>query len=73
MRVSDSMLSEKIHVDTNGVKQGMFIKSRDVNHPVLLFLHGGPGMPEYFLTQRYPTSLEEDFTVVWWDRRGAGL
>ena len=51
----------------------MFIQSRDVNQPVLLFLHGGPGMPEYFLTQRYPTGLEEDFTVVWWDRRGAGL
>lgn len=67
------MLSEKTRVDINGVKQGMFIKSRDVNHPVLLFLHGGPGMPEYFLTQQYPTGLEEDFTVVWWDRRGAGL
>jgi pimeloyl-ACP methyl ester carboxylesterase len=67
------MLSEKIRVDINGVPQGMFIKSRDVNHPVLLFLHGGPGMPEYFLTQKYPTGLEEDFTVVWWDRRGAGL
>ncbi len=67
------MLSEKIRVDINGVKQGMFIKSRDVNQPVLLFLHGGPGMPEYFLTQKYPTGLEEDFTAVWWDRRGAGL
>lgn len=30
-------------------------------------------MPEYFLTQQYPTGLENDFTVVWWDRRGAGL
>jgi pimeloyl-ACP methyl ester carboxylesterase len=30
-------------------------------------------MPEYFLTRKYPTGLEEDFTVVWWDRRGAGL
>jgi pimeloyl-ACP methyl ester carboxylesterase len=67
------MLSEKIRVDINGVPQGMFIKSCDVNHPMLLFLHGGPGMPEYFLTREYPTGLEEDFTVVWWDRRGAGL
>ncbi len=66
-------LSEKIRVNINGVPQGMFIKSRDVNHPVLLFLHGGPGMPEYFLTQNYPTGLEGDFTVVWWERRGAGL
>ena len=40
---------------------------------VLLFVHGGPGMPEYFLTQRYPTGLEDHFTVVWWEQRGAGL
>lgn len=66
-------LSEKTFVTINGVEQGMFIKSKDVRNPVLLFLHGGPGMPEYFLTQRYPTGLEDHFTVVWWDRRGAGL
>ena len=66
-------ISEKNHVTIHGVEQGMFIKSKDVTHPVLLFLHGGPGMPEYFLTQSYPTGLEEDFTVVWWDQRGAGL
>ncbi len=73
MQLLPGSISEKNHVDINGVKQGMFIKSRDVSHPVLLFLHGGPGMPEYFLTQNYPTGLEDDFTVVWWERRGAGL
>jgi pimeloyl-ACP methyl ester carboxylesterase len=66
-------LSEKTWVEINGVNQGMFLKSRDVSNPVLLFLHGGPGMPEYFLTERYPTGLEDLFTVCWWDRRGAGL
>ena len=45
-------ISEKIFVDINGVRQGMFIKSKDETNPVLLFLHGGPGMPEYFLTQK---------------------
>ena len=66
-------LSEKVFVNINGTQQGMFIKSRDVTHPVLLFVHGGPGMPEYWLTRRYPTGLENDFTVVWWEQRGAGL
>ena len=66
-------LSEKKHVNINGVEQGMFIKSKNINNPVLLFMHGGPGMPEYWLTQTYPTGLEEHFTVVWWDQRGAGL
>ena len=66
-------ISEKIHVNINGVQQGMFIKSKDINNPVLLFVHGGPGMPEYWLTQNYPTDLEDYFTVVWWEQRGAGL
>ncbi len=66
-------LSEKIRVEINGVEQGMFIRSRDRRNPVLLFVHGGPGMPEYWLTQRYPTGLEDHFTVVWWEQRGAGL
>lgn len=66
-------LAEKIWVPINGVDQGMFILSKNVNNPVLLFVHGGPGMPEYWLSQRYPTGLEELFTVVWWEQRGAGL
>jgi pimeloyl-ACP methyl ester carboxylesterase len=66
-------ISEKIRVQINGVQQGMFIKSRNEANPVLLFLHGGPGMPEYFLTDRYPTGLEDCFTVCWWEQRGAGL
>ena len=49
----------------------MFIKSRDVTHPVLLYLHGG--LPDYFLDHQYPTGLDEYFTVVWWEQRGAGL
>jgi pimeloyl-ACP methyl ester carboxylesterase len=64
-------ISEKIYVNINGVKQGMFIKSKDQANPVLLYLHGG--MPDYFLTQRYPTGLEGDFTVVWWEQRGSGM
>jgi pimeloyl-ACP methyl ester carboxylesterase len=64
-------ISEKIYIDINGVKQGMFIKSQDIDNPVLLYLHGG--MPDYFLTERYPTGLEDDFTVVWWEQRGVGL
>lgn len=66
-------LAEKIWVTINGMPQGMFIQSKEPTNPVLLFLHGGPGMPEYWMTQRYPTGLEAYFTVVWWDQRGSGL
>lgn len=64
-------ISEKTRVTVNGVEQGMFIKGKDASKPVLLYLHGG--MPDYFLTERYPTGLDEDFVVVWWEQRGSGL
>jgi len=64
-------ISEKVRVDINGFEQGMFLRARDRTRPVLLFLHGG--MPEYFLTQRYPTGLDAEFVVCWWEQRGAGL
>ncbi len=64
-------ISEKVFVTIGGVKQGMFIQSKNERNPVLLYLHGG--MPDYFLTRRYPTGLENHFTVVWWEQRGAGI
>ena len=66
-------ISEKVFVEINGVRQGMVIRGRDRTNPVLLFVHGGPGMPEYFLSERYSTGIEDVFTVAWWDQRGAGL
>jgi len=64
-------ISEKIYIDINGCRQGMIIKSKNRNNPVLLYLHGG--MPDYFLTQNYPTGLEDYFTVVWWEQRATGI
>jgi pimeloyl-ACP methyl ester carboxylesterase len=70
-KVLPGSISEKVFVTINGVRQGMFIASKDTTQPVLLYLHGG--MPDYFLSKRYPTGLEEAFTVVWWEMRGSGL
>ncbi len=64
-------VSEKTFVTIGGIRQGMIIRSRNIHNPVLLYLHGG--IPDYYLTKKYPTGLEDYFTVVWWDQRGAGL
>ncbi len=66
-------ISEKLHINVNGVEQGMFIRGKDKTKPVLLFLHGGPGMPEFAISQNYPTVLENYFVVCWWEQRGSGL
>lgn len=64
-------ISTKVFADVNGARQGMFIETQDPRNPVLLCVHGG--LPEVFLTERYPTGLTRLFTMVWWEQRGAGL
>lgn len=55
-----------------GVPQAVLIRGRSTRNPVLLFLHGGPGMPAMYLAHAWQRPLEDDFVVVQWDRRGAG-
>lgn len=66
-------ISEKAYEEINGIRQGMFIRGKNKNNPVILFLHGGPGMPEYFLAEKYLSGLEDHFTVCYWEQRGSGL
>lgn len=64
-------ISEKVFIEVNGLKQGMYIQSKNPANPVMLYLHGG--MPDFFLTNKYPTGLEDEFTMVWWEQRGSGI
>lgn len=66
-------ISEKIFVPIGGFDQGMFIRSKNIDNPVLLFIHGGPGFPNYFLFEKFNPELEDYFTVCYWEQRGGGL
>jgi pimeloyl-ACP methyl ester carboxylesterase len=66
-------MNEKVFMTIGGVRQGMFIRGTDVKNPVLLYVHGGPSFSEYFLVDKYPTGLENYFTVCYWEERGGGL
>lgn len=59
-------------VRLGGVEQTILVRGADRARPVLLFLHGGPGMPAMFLAHAWQRPLERDFVVVQWDRRGTG-
>ena len=49
--------------------QYVLIRSKSIENPILLFLHGGPGMPTMYLAHDFQRDLERDFVVVQWDRR----
>jgi len=40
--------------------------------PIMLFLHGGPGVPELFTMKQEMAELEKKFVMVYWEQRGAG-
>lgn len=66
-------IHEKIFINIGNTRSGMFIIGEDINNPVLLFLHGGPGMPTLFLEKQYPTGLVQHFTVCYWEQTGGGI
>ena len=59
-------------VELGGVKQWISIRGTDLNHPLLLFLHGGPGSANLSKLRSQCPELEEHFVVINWDQRGAG-
>lgn len=66
-------IAEKIFVEINGVEQGMFIKGNDASKPVILLVHGGPGLSDYFLAKEYLQEIENEFVVCYWEQRGTGI
>ncbi|MDR1905836.1 MAG: alpha/beta hydrolase, partial [Clostridiales bacterium] len=52
--------------------QKIHIKGANVKNPVLLFLHGGPGIPNRSGVIDKHADLCDDFIVVAWDQRGTG-
>ena len=60
------------YIKIGGVEQCVLLRSKSKGNPIMLFLHGGPGMPMMYLAHEFQRPLEDDFLVVQWDRRGAG-
>ncbi len=64
-------IQESMFVPIGGIEQYVLIRGENKNNPVILFLHGGPGLATSPL---YPWFIpwEKHFTMVQWDQRGAG-
>lgn len=56
-----------------GIDQWISVRGQDKSNPVVLFLHGGPAAPLIPGIWEFQRPIEEYFTVVNYDQRGAGL
>lgn len=61
---------EKIRL--GGIDQWILMRGQDINKPVVLYLHGGPGGALMPLVRHYTGELEKHAIMVVWDQRGAG-
>ncbi len=64
----DDVLFTKI----GDIDQWIAIRGQNRDNPVLLLLHGGPGIAVSPLPRDFLFSWTKDFTIVLWDQRGAG-
>ena len=63
-------LKKKIPV--NGAMQKIHVISNDISLPMLLFLHGGPGVVNRHSVIADNKDLLDSFTIATWDQRGTG-
>ena len=66
------MIDRKELILLGGVKQRIHYVTEDPERPVLLFLHGGPGVCNRHDIMTHHLDLLDTFTIVTWDQRGTG-
>jgi proline iminopeptidase len=59
-------------VRIGGIQQWIEVRGQNVNNPILLFIHGGPGIAFIPMASSFQDPWEKYFTVAQWDQRGAG-
>lgn len=70
--VAPSGIQESYKTQIGGIEQWINVRGQDKANPIILFIHGGPASPLMPTTWQFQRPLEEYFTVVNYDQRGAG-
>lgn len=65
-------INETSYVEVNGQEMWISIYGKDVNNPVLLYLHGGLGYSSSYADYAILDQLADDYTIVNWDQRSGG-
>ena len=65
-------VNEQLYVKLTDQEEYITIAGENVNNPVIISLHGGPGSPTSYVDYCWQDYLTDAYTVVSWDERGCG-
>lgn len=65
-------VNEQIYVRLTDQEEYITITGKNLNNPVIISLHGGPGSPTTYIDYCWQDYLTDDYTVIGWDERGCG-
>ena len=69
---SPTGIQETYKTRIGGIDQWINVRGQDRANPIILFVHGGPASPLVPTLWQFQRPIEDYFTVVNWDQRGAG-
>ena len=69
---TSSGINETAYIELGGQEQYISIRGSDINNPVIVYIHGGPGSPDSPIMPLFTDPLIDDYTVICWDQRGCG-
>ena len=70
--VTPNGIQESYKTKIGGIDQWINVRGQDQANPIILFVHGGPASPLIPTLWQFQRPLEEYFTMVTYDQRGAG-
>ena len=70
--VTPDGIQELYTAEIGGIPQWINVRGEDRDNPMILFVHGGPASPAMPSAWQFQRPIEEYFTIVHWDQRGAG-
>lgn len=69
---SQNGIDQELTINIGGIEQYLYIRGQHTGNPVILFLHGGPGISMTPVLHTYQYEWEQDYTIVNWDQRNTG-